>query len=174
VLVDGESFDRAEAAEILGVAPDVLDTRLQRARTTLRQVVVETVADTDREPDRDPDGDDGVVRTALGLLPIPAHGPDFWGRLDAAIEAIEAPDAPTIAEPAAALPDVPEEPEDAAPDPARAFVPRSLRSLSNALLVVLAVAALVVVAVATSRLLEDPGPGATDTPTSAPATPPGP
>jgi RNA polymerase sigma-70 factor (ECF subfamily) len=39
VLVDGEGFDHAGAAEILGVAPGTVASRLSRARHTLRQLI---------------------------------------------------------------------------------------------------------------------------------------
>jgi RNA polymerase sigma-70 factor (ECF subfamily) len=41
VLVDGEGFDHREAAEILGVAPGTVASRLHRARAALRRVVGE-------------------------------------------------------------------------------------------------------------------------------------
>ncbi|MGH9136514.1 MAG: RNA polymerase sigma factor, partial [Acidimicrobiales bacterium] len=37
VLVDGEGFDNQTAAQILGVAPGTIGSRLSRARTTLRR-----------------------------------------------------------------------------------------------------------------------------------------
>ena len=43
VLVDGEGFDHEEAAEILGVAPGSLASRLYRARTALRRRVWDEV-----------------------------------------------------------------------------------------------------------------------------------
>ncbi len=43
VLVDGEGFDHREAAEILGVAPGTVASRLHRARATLRGVLAEQV-----------------------------------------------------------------------------------------------------------------------------------
>ena len=42
------------------------------------------MSDDDLGPDVEPDG---FVRTALQLLPIPAHDDDFWVRLDAALDA---------------------------------------------------------------------------------------
>ena len=43
VLVDGEGFDHREAAEILGVAPGTIASRLHRARITLRRVLGDEV-----------------------------------------------------------------------------------------------------------------------------------
>jgi RNA polymerase sigma-70 factor (ECF subfamily) len=43
VLVDGEGFDHREAAEILGVAPGTVASRLHRARAALRRVLGEEV-----------------------------------------------------------------------------------------------------------------------------------
>jgi RNA polymerase sigma-70 factor (ECF subfamily) len=43
VLVDGEGFDHREAAEILGVAPGTVASRLHRARATLRRILGEEV-----------------------------------------------------------------------------------------------------------------------------------
>ncbi len=43
VLVDGEGFDHREAAEILGVAPGAVASRLHRARTKLRTILGEKV-----------------------------------------------------------------------------------------------------------------------------------
>jgi RNA polymerase sigma-70 factor, ECF subfamily len=39
VLVDGEGFDHAEAAEVLGVAPGTVASRLSRARATMRRLL---------------------------------------------------------------------------------------------------------------------------------------
>jgi RNA polymerase sigma-70 factor (ECF subfamily) len=41
VLVDGEGFDHREAAEILGVAPGTVASRLHRARAALRRILGE-------------------------------------------------------------------------------------------------------------------------------------
>lgn len=41
VLVDGEGFDHREAAEILGVAPGTVASRLSRARARLRRLLFE-------------------------------------------------------------------------------------------------------------------------------------
>ena len=41
VLVDGEGFDQKEAAQILGVAPGTVASRLHRARAVLRRVIGE-------------------------------------------------------------------------------------------------------------------------------------
>jgi RNA polymerase sigma-70 factor (ECF subfamily) len=43
VLVDGVGFDHREAAEILGVAPGTVASRLHRARAALRRVLGEEV-----------------------------------------------------------------------------------------------------------------------------------
>jgi RNA polymerase sigma-70 factor (ECF subfamily) len=43
VLVDGEGFDHEEAAEVLGVAPGSVASRLYRARTALRRRVWDEV-----------------------------------------------------------------------------------------------------------------------------------
>jgi RNA polymerase sigma-70 factor (ECF subfamily) len=43
VLVDGEGFDHQEAAEILGVAPGTVASRLHRARAALRHILGEEV-----------------------------------------------------------------------------------------------------------------------------------
>ena len=43
VLVDGEGFDHRDAAEILGVAPGTVASRLHRARATLRRILGEEV-----------------------------------------------------------------------------------------------------------------------------------
>jgi len=43
VLVDGEGFDHRAVAEILGVAPSKVATRLHRARATLRRILGEEV-----------------------------------------------------------------------------------------------------------------------------------
>ena len=43
VLVDGEGFDHAEVAEILGVAPGTVASRLYRARTKLRRALWDEV-----------------------------------------------------------------------------------------------------------------------------------
>lgn len=45
VLVDGEGFDHAEAAEILGVATGTVASRLSRARATMRAVLTATEED---------------------------------------------------------------------------------------------------------------------------------
>ncbi|MDP9419990.1 MAG: RNA polymerase sigma factor [Actinomycetota bacterium] len=41
VLVDGEGFDNLTAAEILGVAPGTVASRLSRARVTMRRILDE-------------------------------------------------------------------------------------------------------------------------------------
>lgn len=42
VLVDGEGFDQATAARILGVAPGTIASRLSRARAAMREALAET------------------------------------------------------------------------------------------------------------------------------------
>jgi hypothetical protein len=108
------------------------------------------------EPELEPDG---VVRTALQLLPVPPHEDDFWSRLEAALAA-EPPHA-TPAEPARHLPvadaGLPA-PVDGVPvlelDPALAVVPATFRRTSNAVLALVAAAAVVVVAIAGNALVD--------------------
>jgi RNA polymerase sigma-70 factor (ECF subfamily) len=45
VLVDGEGFDNKTAAEILGIAPGTVASRLSRARATLRKIIAEEASD---------------------------------------------------------------------------------------------------------------------------------
>jgi hypothetical protein len=108
---------------------------------------------------------DRLVRTALELLPVPDHSPDFWRRLGAAIDAevgvapAALADAPTSAPAARAelttpRPDATDPGLELAPDPPVALVPAALRRTSNAVLVAVAAAAVVVVALAGSSLLE--------------------
>ena len=80
VLVDGEGFDHREAADILGVAPGTVASRLHRARAALRQRARRGGAMSELEVTPDP-----VVRTALQRLPIPPHEDGFWTRLDEAL-----------------------------------------------------------------------------------------
>jgi hypothetical protein len=113
---------------------------------------------------------DGIVRTALQLLPVPAHEADFWTRLERSLDEAAAPveppadgrqvvvAAPNAAPPRSARPS----PRDTGPavlelerDPALAVVPGALRRTSNAILVAVAAAAVLVVAVAGNTLLED-------------------
>jgi hypothetical protein len=112
----------------------------------------------------DPVEPDAVVRTALQLLPIPPHGDEFWARLEASLDA-EVP-VPLPLEPKHRV--RPEEPARfaavAAPvpidlerDTALAVVPPAFRRASNAVLVAVAVAAVVVVGIAGRALLEERG-----------------
>ncbi len=113
---------------------------------------------------------DGIVRTALQLLPIPAHEADFWPRLEHELDAAAPPeparDQRTILvaapEGSTAPPRSRRRGADPAPrvlelerDPALALVPSALRRPSNVLLVAVAAAAVVVVAFAGTSLLED-------------------
>jgi hypothetical protein len=117
---------------------------------------------------------DGIVRTALQLLPVPAHGTTFWAELEQRLDAEHgaAAVAPSVAgTPAAAAAVAPADPTTdqltalgAAVDPdaaagradgSLALVPPALRRTSNAVLVAMAAAAAVVVAVAGGTLLSD-------------------
>lgn len=49
VLVDGEGFDNVQAAELLGVAPGTVASRLSRARAAMRAVLHDPNADDQRE-----------------------------------------------------------------------------------------------------------------------------
>ena len=103
-------------------------------------------------PDVEPDG---FVRTALQLLPIPAHDDDFWARLDTALEAEGALPEPGRTLVAAPTSDATEPATVVEPDMSLAVVPAAFRRTSNALLAMVAAAAIVVVAVAGSTLLDD-------------------
>ncbi len=101
---------------------------------------------------------DGVVRTALQLLPVPAHGEEFWARLEASLDAevpvplhVERQARPMATEAAPAAVVAPLELEPAA---SLAVVPPAFRRASNAVLVAVAAAAVIVVAIAGSSLLE--------------------
>jgi hypothetical protein len=104
---------------------------------------------------------DGVVRTALQMLPIPAHDHDFWGRLEVALHAEPRHVAPAeplpevvVAGPrpgAAAQPSAPVRELDAA----LAVVPLAFRRPSNVLLGLVATAAVVVVAIAGTSLMAE-------------------
>ena len=102
--------------------------------------------------------DDGIVQTALQLLPVPPHGDDFWTRLEHSLDAEEGPAADAahrrpVLVPAAGRDAAPEVLE-LEPDHRLALVPPAFRRKSNALLVAVAVAAVVVVAFAGNTLLE--------------------
>lgn len=120
---------------------------------------------------------DQVVRTALQLLPVPDHTPQFWTTLDAALDAEPVPSAlepalavgPPVAavraldaEPAPPVPDEPPPLVDLARDPALTVLPPALRSRSNLVLSVVAVAAAVMVVVAGLTLVQQRG-GSLDT-----------
>lgn len=104
---------------------------------------------------------DGIVRTALQLLPVPAHADHFWARLELSLDAhggsVETAESPP---PRTVFVDDDAPRLGIAPllelenDPAMALVPRALRRKSNALLVVAAAAAIVVVALAGTTLIE--------------------
>lgn len=138
VLVDAEGFAAEVVAEILGVEPDKVASRLKRARSAVRKAVP---AEGEERPS------DDAIRAAIAHLPIPEHDPEFWGELTTLL----APEAaPPVATPAAPL-----EPAVATTaarhlvvDPPTALVPRSLRRTSNALLLLLAVVAAVLVVAA--------------------------
>ncbi|MEX2294493.1 MAG: RNA polymerase sigma factor [Acidimicrobiales bacterium] len=135
VLVDGEGFSDSDVAEILGVDPDKIASRLARARTVVGKVVLEQ---------DDPEGADNAVRLAVQQLPVPDHGPSFWTALEEdllAPAAAEEPPPVQVDEPG------PITARHLAVDPKTSIVPLSLRRASNALLVLLAVAAAVLVIV---------------------------
>lgn len=159
VLVDAEGFAEEVVAEILGVEPDKVVSRLKRARSAVRKAVP---VEGEERPS------DDAIRAAITLLPIPEHDPGFWGELTALL----APDAaPPVATPAAPL-----EPAAATTtarhlvvDPPTALVPRSLRRASNALLLLLALLAAVLVVAAGLTLVRQrsdsgTGPGSSPVP----------
>lgn len=121
---------------------------------------------------------DPVVRTALELLPVPEHDPGFWAGLDARL-AVEPPR--QVHEPALAVgptrtaPDAPvangiapmeiqdtatgplseDRPVERVPDTALGLLPPGLRRRSNAVLLALALAAIVLVVVAGAALVRN-------------------
>ncbi|MEO7571572.1 MAG: hypothetical protein ABIX10_03980 [Acidimicrobiales bacterium] len=97
---------------------------------------------------------DGVVRTALQMLPVPAHADDFWTRLEADLDGDVTARRPMVAAPSASALVAPSRPAPN-PDPARALLPGSFRRLSNLLLLLVAVAAVVMVALAGKMLLDE-------------------
>ena len=145
VLVDAEGFPEEVVAEILGVEPDKVASRLKRARSAVRKVLPVTSAERPS---------DAAIRGAVAQLPIPDHDPQFWAELTALLapEASPAPAPPgQAAAPAQDVRDARDE-DRAIPSarhlavgPPSALVPRSLRRASNAVLLALAVVAAVVV-----------------------------
>jgi hypothetical protein len=105
---------------------------------------------------------DPFVRTALQLLPVPEHGEGFWAELDALLDA-EPPrqvDEPALAVgPTAATVVVPGRGQDEervfelVPRESTGLVPMELRRRSNAVLSVVAVAAALMVVVASANLV---------------------
>lgn len=115
---------------------------------------------------------DAVVRTALQMLPVPAHADDFWTRVDAGLDGASSRSRPLVAfVPPVAIADpvVTRVPPEAEPDPTRALVPRTLRRTSNLLLLGVAAVALVVVGLAGRTLLDARRDGASVAP-EAPTT----
>ena len=171
VLVDGEGFDHREAAKILGVAPGTIASRLHRARARApphpRRGGAMTADETGDRTTRGPDPDlepDAVVRTALQLLPIPAHGDEFWERLEAALDAEPPLEMPVEPGQRLLVASQPQDPAAASasglvlelqPDHSLAVVPPAFRRTSNAVLVAVAAAAVVIVGIAGSTLLEE-------------------
>jgi hypothetical protein len=109
--------------------------------------------------------EDSIVRTALQLLPVPPHGDEFWARLERSLDTTDRADVPAQRDRSAVL--VSAGAAEAGPSAARspqvleldgdgslALVPPALRRTSNAVLLALAVAAVVVVALAGNTLLE--------------------
>lgn len=114
--------------------------------------------------------DDPFVRTALQLLPVPAHEDDFWARLGTALDAEPAPtrsaSAPVAVAPAPTRTEAADVDTPTAPDPALrvveleparplGLVPPGVRRRSNVVLSAVAVAAAVVVVVAGTSLVRE-------------------
>jgi hypothetical protein len=104
---------------------------------------------------------DGVVRTALQLLPIPPHGDEFWARLEASLDAevpvplhVERQPRALVTDAAPAAVAAPATPVELEPDSSLAVVPLAFRRASNIVLVAVAAAAVIVVTIAGSSLLE--------------------
>jgi hypothetical protein len=104
-------------------------------------------------------GADVVVETALRLLPVPDHGPEFWADLDALLASEPAPH---VVEPALATGPPADHPHtfgdrlvELVPDTALALLPPALRRRSNVVLSAVAVAAAVMVVVAGGLLVRD-------------------
>ncbi len=106
---------------------------------------------------------DGIVHTALRLLPVPSHADDFWTRLERTLDAqgdapqpgTDAPARSIFVGPAAAPLSIATPVLELEHDPTMALVPSALRRSSNALLLAVAAAAVVVVALAGSTLLDE-------------------
>ncbi len=116
-------------------------------------------SDIELEPDL-------IVRTALQRLPIPSHADGFWTRLEGALDAEQAASAPARPDERTVLVALPDDAPGAAADtspaapeldgdPALALVPRSMRRTSNGVLVAVAAATVLVVALASTSLLEE-------------------
>jgi hypothetical protein len=103
-------------------------------------------------------GPDPVVETALRLLPVPDHGPEFWERLDAQLRVEPAPLAvePALATgPPAGHHGLGDRLVELVPDAALGLLPPALRRRSNVVLSAVAVAAAVMVVVAGGLLVRD-------------------
>lgn len=138
VLIDGEGFSKPEVAEILGVDPDKIASRLGRARTALRNALPTS-----------PDAAKPSVREAVEALPIPDHDPEFWAALLGHLN----PEPESSPEPVEAVGSA--SARHLAIDPKTSIVPSSLRRMSNALLLVLALAAAVLVLVSGLLLVQN-------------------
>ncbi|MGV3759939.1 MAG: hypothetical protein ACO1PW_10435 [Actinomycetota bacterium] len=130
--------------------------------------------------DHEPIEPDVLVQTALRLLPVPDHEPDFWARLEAALDAEPAPSIAgrqaKVEEGQAASGEKPGHPRPGGPDadgpdaagrgasrpmevielvpgPVPGVVPVAMRRTSNLVLSVLAVAAAIAVVVAGASLV---------------------
>ena len=97
---------------------------------------------------------DAVVRTALRLLPVPAHDDDFWRRLEVALDAEPPHVAPAEPVRRVLLADGADLPVFE-PDRGLAVVPPGFRRASNAVLALVAAAAIVVVAIAANTLVDE-------------------
>lgn len=102
---------------------------------------------------------DPFVQTALQLLPVPDHRPEFWAELDRRLDA--EPDAPSRMTPrdgrrllvAASAGAELKPPRHQVPDTSLALLPAALRRRSNGLLAAVAVAAAAMVVVAGTSLV---------------------
>src|SRR5690606_16691677 len=75
--------------------------------------------------DHDPIEPDVLVQTALRLLPVPDHEPDFWTRLEEALDAEAVPVSRNVEEGSAALEEKPGHPGPGGPGPDAAGAPRT-------------------------------------------------